>query len=493
MVRRFQLSDFSLARTIAAVFAVALVAQPCSAGETNWITGLAASLEKARSTGQVLDTSRLGTGSRAPALALKAQGSGAVDGSQSTWSVVPRAGLSVTSPGPASSERFSWEFSAGGEVYVHKDSLYDPLAVFLGPYVAAQTTIRLAPSARDSLPPSEVLRNIELAGRVRGLEDKALSSFLEVCSLAALSASSRSDALKAKARNDYLEKNLRRMEVLMQGGKISRADYLEEKDALERSQAAASDAFYESGRLGREARARPRPASFGGATDGGGDSVASREEPDFFQGSDLEALARILEPLLETADPAPVAAETATAGWDLRLAELSAEVVAKAATFTASVDAKLGWNDNNKQIAPVVSGTLGFTLPLGNEKAERAKNIAQLKELRTNVAMDAGDSANRLLAEYRILLQNRRDRIESLSAQYKEKLRLADVYKKLQDQSVVTEIDRLSAVSTMVEVESALDRARAGYFLDTVTAIVNLKIPIGKFVEIISQSEGKTP
>ncbi len=473
-------------RGFAAAILLIALGSSARAGETDWIKGLAASLEKARSSGQVLDTSRLGTGSRSPVLSAKTLAPGVYDGVQSAWSVVPRAGLSLASPGPASSERFSWELSAGGEAYLHKDSQYDPITLFLSPYITAQTTIRLASSARGSIPPGEALRTIELAGRVRGLEDKALSSFLEACSLASLSASSRSDGLKAKARSDYLAKNLRRMEVLMQGGKVSRGDYLEEKDAYDREQSAASDALYESGRLGREARALAKPASSGASS-----ATASGAEPDYFQGSDLDALARMLEPLVETADPAPVAVETATAGWDLRLAELAAEAVAKAPTISASLDAKLGWNDSAKQVAPVVSGILGFVLPLGGEKASRIKNIEQLKELRNGAAVDAEDSAKRLLAEYRVLLRNRRDRIEFLSGQYKEKLRLADVYRKLEDQNVVTEIDRLAAVSAMVEVESALDRARAGYFLDTVTALVNLKIPIGKFVDIISMNEGK--
>jgi hypothetical protein len=480
-------------RGIVLAASLILLVSPALAGETDWLKALAASLEKARASGQVLDTSRLGTGSRAPVLSAKTQVPGVYDGVQSAWSAVPRVGLSVASPGSASSERFSWELAAGGEAYLHKDSQYDPITLFLSPYVTAQTTIRLAPAARGSLPPGEVLRNIELAGRVRGLEEKALSSFLEACSLAALSASSRADALKAKARSDYLEKNLRRMEIMMQGGKISRGDYLDEKDAFDREQSTASDAFYESGRLGREARALARPVSQAGTADGASGPVAvpAKEEPAYFQGPDLESLARMLEPLLESSDPAPLAVQTATAGWDLRLAELAAEEVAKAPAISASLDAKLGWNDSGKQVAPVVSGILGFVLPLGGERAARTKNMAQLRELRNSVAVDAEEAARRLLAEYRILLRNRRDRIEFLSGQYKEKLRLSEVYRKLEDQNVVTEIDRLAAVSAMVEVGSALDRARAGYFLDSVTALVNLKIPIGSFADIISKNEGK--
>ncbi len=500
-------------RCILLAFSVALPLV-CGASELPWLSSLSLSLEKTRKTAEVLDSSRLGSGSTAPIIGIKTQAPGSYDGPSTAWSVLPRAGISLNSPGPSTTERVSWEISAGGLLDVRQESSYDPIDFFISPYISGQTTIRLAPPTPGNLPASEVLRRIELSGRKRGLEERALSGFLEVCTFASVSASNYADYIKAEARSRYLETSLRRLEVLLEGGAISRASYMEEKDGLERAMAAAADSLYEAGRLGREARARAGLAGIGAQTasspgDVGKDpglgnrtSLAfppetlnpgpGQTEPsvpaEYFRATDLEALARLLEPLIEQASPEAATVETSTAAWDLRIAELVAESVARAPQISATIDANLGWNDRDKKIAPVFSGIIGLSIPVGSDARDRARRLGELKTIRSSVVEESETSARRTLAEARALLGVRKQRIGMLSLQYEEKARLASVYARLKTEGAVTEIDRLMAVATMREIESSLDRSRAGYFLDTVTMLVNLRVPMQAITKVIDEA-----
>lgn len=481
--RAFRLKADRRLRVLATVFLI--VTTLVSADEIAWVADLALSLERDRQVAEALDASRLQTGTRLPDFTLKAQAPAEYNATDSSWSVKPSVGVAIVSPGPTSYERFFWNLFAGGEVDLGKNSGYNDVVLSITPTITAETSFRFAQRSKDSLPPGEVLRGIELSGRKRDLDEKSLASFLEACSLASLSATYQSDGLKSQADAQYLELNLRRMEVLMEGGAVTGAAYRQEKDAYERAKASAGDAFFEAGRLGREVRARSRRrgtpvTTEAPAADGG------TPAHDYFADIDLYEIALRLEPLMAQAAPVPAAIAVATAGWDLRIAEIVATDFSTAPLLTVSLEGSLGFNERDNTPAPVISGSLNLDVPLGPERATRRKSLGDLQRLRDSVAQDAGENASRRLGEYQRLLETRKERIAFYSRLQQESKRLTDVYQRLLEEGVVTRIDRLGAERSLKEVEAFLSRARAGYFLDIVTAVVSLRIPMKDIVEAVT-------
>ncbi len=445
-----------------------------AADERPWLVATARTLETSRGRAQILDESRLSPGSRRPVWSFEAGAPGAVDMRNGSWSVLPRAGIQVASPGPVATERVTWKLLTGGIVDLRQDSVTDPFRVFASPYLSLDTNVKLAPSIPGDLPPNEMLRSVELANRIRDLDYKSLSGLLESATLAVWSATAWADAKEYLAQAAYREKNLRRFEILMQGGKASRADYLKEKDSLEQARSRHAGAVYDAERQGREARSL--------ALSSPGEGGTTKR----FDAADLEALAGMLAPLLETAEPGPAAASSATAPWDLRLGDLYAQTISTAPRFTVNLEGRLGLRKSDERLVPVAEGMIHLQIPLGGGARERERNIAELSGLRAAVADEATEYANRSLREYRELLAARTARIAELELYRSERVKTVDMYGRLLERGAVTEIDRLTASMALAEVESALDRARAGYFLDTVTALVGLRIPMAEILRSVN-------
>ncbi|MEI6385404.1 MAG: hypothetical protein WCQ50_02130 [Spirochaetota bacterium] len=439
------------------------------AEETGWFKGLVESADHARSSASALDASRLGISSPSPHWSGEFVSPWSADARLGTIQIDPAATLQLASP-TTRIDAYAWKIGAGAGATVSRASGTAPLFISAGPVISMSSAVRFAGAATFESSPSERLRAIELAGRLRGNERSAVDRLLSAANLASLSAASSADAIFAGAKAAFLEKEARRVEIDFGRGLQSYSQLAQSQDVWTRAKLEVEDLRYNAESFGRQARA----ASF----------APSPEASAAFDAEDLYLIATKLEALFGSADPATMAVASAVAEaaapWDLRASELAVEALGKAPLLGMTMDLK-AMPTKTLPLSPSAAGTLSLSIPLGSSAAELDQKTAMVESLRKEAVDSATASASLRFSEAQRAMELRSARIIRLKGLATDRETRAKAWAKLVEAGTVTLLDSLAAASSLAEAQASLKREKSGYFLATVSAFTVSGLPLSAF------------
>lgn len=474
-MKAFSHGQFRVA-VAAALFIVAAAA--AGAAETTWFASLVTAVDRERSLGSALDQSTIAPYSKKPIWSAAISAPYSYDPSSSSGQLTtdPYALLRLSNPEGSIN---TWAFGAGIASSLSQDTPADPYYVYIGGMASAEADVYFSGKTGFAGSPSERLRAIELEGKLRDNERIAGARLLNAADLAARSAAAGGEADYAAAKAAYLERKARRVEIDYNEGRVSRADFMEAKDAFTKAKMDAESYRHLADSLGRQARTVARLPLPG---DGAGSSA--------FKAADLFALAALLDPVFEKADPVTIAVAAATAPWERRIAELSVEALTDAPHLNAAVNLKLFKEMFTTALVLTTDGLLSLTIPLDASPKERIKKTAQLDELKKEAAEIAAASASLNLSEALRNMKLSRERVVSLEALAAERETQVASWSRLVSKGVATNLDILAASASLGEANAALSRERAAYFLYSVTGFTLSGMQLSELASLIAATGG---
>jgi len=460
-------------------FAVLLAAAVnAGAAETAWFTGLVTAVDRERSLGSALDASTIAPYSKQPIWSAAISAPYAYDPSSSSGQLTadPYAIFQLSNPEGSIN---TWALGAGIASSLSQDTPSDPYYVYLGGMISAEADVYFSGRTGFVGSPSERLRAIELEGKLRDNERIAGARLLNAADLAARSAAADGEADYAASKAAYLEKKARRVEIDFNEGRVSRADFMEAKDAFTKAKMDAESYRHLADSLGRQARMAARlPLP--------GDGSVSFA----FKAADLFALATVLAPIFDKADPVTTAVAAATAPWERRIAELSVEALTDAPHLNAALNFKLYKEFDSSTLVPTTGGLLSLTIPLDASAKERAGKTAQLSELKQEAADIAKASAALNLSESLRNMKLSKERVVSLEILAAQREAQSASWLRLVAKGVATSLDILAANASQSEANAALSRERAAYFLHAVTGFTLSGVQLSELASLIAAAGG---